>query len=308
MDTRRGTLVIACGALAREIAALRARQRLDASRRALPAGGTAQPARAHPRRRARRRSAPQRERYATIFVAYGDCGTGGAAGCACLREEGVERIPGAHCYEFFAGAQRVRRAARRRARHLLPHRFPAAPFRAPGDPRPRPRPPPGARGTSISRNYRRLVYLAQAMPPSASQRARAIAERLGFEFEYRFTGYGDLGASLRTLAATRGSPAWQQPDHHLLARHPGAGGRQAGPRDRQACNCPRASRRRSTARRCARARAAPMRTSPTGSAARRAPAARPEGRGDRGSRAHRSALQRRGPRAADPRQGLAAPS
>ena len=49
-------------------------------------------------------SAANRDRYATIFVAYGDCGTGGALD-AVLREENVERIPGAHCYEFFAGSE-----------------------------------------------------------------------------------------------------------------------------------------------------------------------------------------------------------
>ncbi len=45
-----------------------------------------------------------RERYLRIFVAYGECGTGGGLD-AVLREEGVERIPGAHCYEFFASPQ-----------------------------------------------------------------------------------------------------------------------------------------------------------------------------------------------------------
>ena len=36
-----------------------------------------------------------------VFVAYGDCGTGGQLD-ALLHAEGVERIPGAHCYQFFS--------------------------------------------------------------------------------------------------------------------------------------------------------------------------------------------------------------
>ena len=43
-----------------------------------------------------------RDQYEHIFVAYGDCGTGGLLD-AMLSEEGVERIGGNHCYEFFAG-------------------------------------------------------------------------------------------------------------------------------------------------------------------------------------------------------------
>jgi hypothetical protein len=72
---------------------------------------------------------------------------------------------------------------------------------------------------------------------------------------------------------------------------------------RPRCSSRSAFRRRSTAPRCAPARAVPMRTSPTGSAASRAPSAtiwqprRPP------RRRARSAVQRRGSRAADPREG-----
>jgi hypothetical protein len=103
MDTRRGTLVIACGALAREIAALRRANvwtALDV--RCLPAELHNRPERIAPAVRDEIRA--QRARYAQIFVAYGDCGTGGLLD-AVLAEEGVERLPGAHCYEFFATPQ-----------------------------------------------------------------------------------------------------------------------------------------------------------------------------------------------------------
>src|SRR5579862_2446675 len=103
MDPAPATLVIACGALAREIAALRRANGWSAlSVRCLPAELHNRPERIAPAvREAIRESRP---RYQNIFVAYADCGTGGLLD-AVLREEGIERLPGAHCYEFFAGAK-----------------------------------------------------------------------------------------------------------------------------------------------------------------------------------------------------------
>src|SRR5210317_1299280 len=46
----------------------------------------------------------ERDTYPQIFVAYADCGTGGLLDKA-LEGTGIERIPGAHCYEFFAGSE-----------------------------------------------------------------------------------------------------------------------------------------------------------------------------------------------------------
>ena len=42
--------------------------------------------------------------FEAIFVAYADCGTGGMLDKT-LAEFGIERLPGAHCYEFFSGAK-----------------------------------------------------------------------------------------------------------------------------------------------------------------------------------------------------------
>src|SRR5947208_3263146 len=102
MATQAAVLVIACGALAREIVALRRANgwtELDVT--CLPATLHNRPERITDAVREKIRA--HRDRYASIFVAYGDCGTGGALD-AMLAEEGVERIPGAHCYEMFAGS------------------------------------------------------------------------------------------------------------------------------------------------------------------------------------------------------------
>ena len=95
-------LIIACGALAHEITALRRANRWDQLHvRCLPADLHNRPEKIPGAVRALIHES--RDSYRSIFVAYGDCGTGGLLD-EVLREEAVERIPGAHCYEFYATA------------------------------------------------------------------------------------------------------------------------------------------------------------------------------------------------------------
>jgi Protein of unknown function (DUF1638) len=205
-DNRGGTLVIACGALAREIAALRranAWSGLDV--RCLPAELHNRPERIAPLVREQIRA--QRPHYAQIFVAYGECGTGGQLD-AVLKEEGVERIAGAHCYEFFAGPAVFAALADAEpgtfylTDFLLRNfeRFVVKPLGLDRHPELR---------SEYFRNYRRLVYLAQAEKPGSIARAQKIADYLGFSFEYRFTGYGGLGTRLSELATPPQAPSWQ---------------------------------------------------------------------------------------------------
>jgi hypothetical protein len=206
MSERRGSLLIACGALAREIAALtRANGWTTLDVRCLPAELHNRPERIAPAVRAEIRA--NRDRYAKLFVAYGDCGTGGLLD-AVLRDEGVERLPGAHCYEFFATPQVFAQLADAEpgtfylTDFLLRH-YERLVVRALGlDRHPE-------LAAEYFRHYRRLVYLAQTERPEAIERARQIADSLGFAFEYRYTGYGQLGTRLRALAASQDTPAWQ---------------------------------------------------------------------------------------------------
>jgi hypothetical protein len=48
-----------------------------------------------------------RGRYAAVAVGYADCGSYGALDQVCDRL-GVARLPGAHCYDVFAGVERMR--------------------------------------------------------------------------------------------------------------------------------------------------------------------------------------------------------
>ncbi|MGB6353901.1 MAG: DUF1638 domain-containing protein [Steroidobacteraceae bacterium] len=193
-----GMLIIACGALAHEITALRranAWDELDV--RCLPAELHNRPEKIPAAVRDMIRAS--RERYRSIFVAYADCGTGGLLD-AVLSEEGVERIPGAHCYEFFATGPVFAALA-----DAEPGTFYLTDFLLRHFER------LVIRGLGLDRhpelfsayfgNYRKLVYLAQAPQAQSQDEARAIARRMGLQFEYRRTGYGALETGLTAAVA-----------------------------------------------------------------------------------------------------------
>jgi hypothetical protein len=192
-NSGQGMLIIACGALAHEITALRRANRWDELNvRCLPAELHNRPERIPDA--VRTLIHESRDRYHSIFVAYADCGTGGLLDKV-LREEGVERIPGAHCYEFFATAPVFAALAEAQpgtfylTDFLLRH-FERLVLRGLGlDRHPE-------LFSSYFGNYRKLVYLAQAPGPESLEQARGVATRMGLEFEYRATGYGTLESTL----------------------------------------------------------------------------------------------------------------
>lgn len=95
------TLVIACGAIAHELVAVIKANHLDAiDIQCLPADWHNYPERIAPGVEVKIIAA--QATYTRILVAYGDCGTGGLLDKV-LDKYGVERLPGSHCYSFFAG-------------------------------------------------------------------------------------------------------------------------------------------------------------------------------------------------------------
>ncbi|MGH8266458.1 MAG: DUF1638 domain-containing protein, partial [Steroidobacteraceae bacterium] len=115
-------------------------------------------------------------------------------------------LPGAHCYEFLARPQVFAQLAEAEpgtfylTDFLLRH-FERLVVRTLGLDR-----HPELAGEYF-RHYKKLVYLAQCETPGSIERARQIAERFGFEFEYRFTGYGELGTRLAAVVARQDSLA-----------------------------------------------------------------------------------------------------
>jgi hypothetical protein len=194
---RGDVLLIACGALAREIVAL-----IEANRwpvfdvQCLPAIWHNTPSRIPEGVRKVIRSA--KGRYRSIFVLYGDCGTGGLLDKV-LAEEGVERIDGPHCYAFFTGNERFAQTAEHDttaffltdylARHFDKLIWEGLGIAAHPELLP-----------LYFGNYTRLVYLAQTRDPALEDRAREAAARLGLDYEFRFTGYGELGRALTARA------------------------------------------------------------------------------------------------------------
>ena len=135
--------------------------------------------------------------YDRIFVIYADCGTGGILQAACA-ELGVDMLAGPHCYSFFEGNDAFAARDEVTAFYLtdfLTRQFDAFVWRPLGLDR-----HPQLREMYFG-NYDRLVYLAQTDDATLTARAQAAADRLGLAFERRFTGYGDLAHALEDLAA-----------------------------------------------------------------------------------------------------------
>jgi Protein of unknown function (DUF1638) len=190
-------LLIACGALAHEILALKAANGWDhLDLQCLPAKLHLWPDRIIPAVEAAVTEA--RGQYETVFVVYADCGTGGRLFEKC-KELGVEMVEGPHCYSFFEGnaAFAAKAETEFTAFYLtdfLVRQFDAFVWRPMGLDR-----HPELRDMYFG-NYTKLVYQAQVDDPALDAKARDCAARLGLAYERRFTGYGDLAVTLQAVA------------------------------------------------------------------------------------------------------------
>ncbi|PVA11854.1 hypothetical protein DC366_02635 [Pelagivirga sediminicola] len=188
-------LLIACGALAREILALIRLNGWDhMTLVCLPAKLHLYPDRIADA--VEEAVLKNRDHFARIFVAYADCGTGGLlkARCDAL---GVEMIEGPHCYSFFEGndsfGQHEDEITAFYLTDFLVKQFDAFVWKPMGlDRHPELR-------DMIFGNYTKLVYQAQTEDPALRAKAEDCARRLGLEYEYRFTGYGDLKTALAAV-------------------------------------------------------------------------------------------------------------
>lgn len=179
------TAFIICGALAREVMAIIERHQWRADVFGIPAIAHMYPERIGPA--VEKKYLAIRNIYDRVLVVYGDCGTKGTLDTV-LDRYGLVRIEGPHCYEMYGGERfdalmeqepgtffltdfLVRGFEGTIWRGLGLYRFPEL-------------------KAEYFRNYRRLVYMSQAVDPSLDAKARDIAAVLELPLEIIHSGYG----------------------------------------------------------------------------------------------------------------------
>lgn len=191
MSPRR-ILVLGCGALARELLAVVERNGIENIRvECLPAILHNTPEKIPDAVRARLAGSIE---YDEVLVAYGDCGTGGRLDQV-LFEFGAERLPGAHCYQFYAGGDHWQAMHDSEPGTLyltdyLARHFDRIVWQGLGLDR-----WPQLRDDYFG-NYKRVVYLAQTDNAELDQLAREAANRLGLSYQREVVGYGDMEPAL----------------------------------------------------------------------------------------------------------------
>ena len=193
-------LLIACGALAHEILAIKRINHWDhMDLQCLPANLHLYPDKITPA--VADAIAEHRSQYEQIFVVYADCGTGGQLQQKC-KELGIQMVEGPHCYSFFEGNAEFAAHADTEftafyLTDFLVRQFDAFVWRPMGLDR-----HPQLRDMYFG-NYTKLVYQAQTNDPALDAKAEDCAKRLGLAYQRRFTGYGDLAVALLDVAQPR---------------------------------------------------------------------------------------------------------
>ena len=197
-------LVIACGAIAKELVRIKKLNQWDHIEfQCLPPELHNTPDRIPSAVEAKLKS--QAGRYQNIFVAYADCGTGGGLDKV-IEKYGIERIPGAHCYEFYSGSKAFQRLAEEEPGSFYLTDFLVRHFER-----------LVIKGLGIDRlpqliptyfgNYKRMVYLAQTDSEKLQTMAQEQAKFLNLEYRYHFYGDHPLSLALKPALARDDFPA-----------------------------------------------------------------------------------------------------
>lgn len=190
------TLILACGALAKEIVYLSKQLGQTADLQCLPAGFHNTPKKIVPGLKAILDE--RAEDYDRILIGYGDCGTGGGLDTLLESYDNAVRIPGAHCYAFFSGLRNFDAMMEEElgtfflTDYLVQH-FDTLIMKGMGLDR-----FPNLRDTYFE-HYKKLTYLAQIEDKGLKVKAQEAALKLGLSFEYRLVGYGCLASAVSFL-------------------------------------------------------------------------------------------------------------
>ena len=196
MSTQKKTLIIACGALSRELSEVISFNNLEHIEvECLPASYHNSPEKIPVA--LEERIQKTKKDYDQIFVGYADCGTGGKVDEIC-EKFGVERLSGAHCYEFFAGKNNFANLQENEIgsfylTDFLVKHFERLVIKALWlDTHPE-------LLNEYFGNYTRVVYLAQTDDPVLEEKARESAKKLGLDLVVLRTGYGDFETEITSL-------------------------------------------------------------------------------------------------------------
>lgn len=189
-------LIIACGALAREVGAV-ADQLPAFDLRCIPATLHNRPEQIVPAIETILDDTDGQ--YKRTVLAFGDCGTGGALDRLC-DARGLQRLPGAHCYAFFAGppvfdAMMDEELGTFFLTDFLARQFDSMVVRPLGLDR-----KPELRDMYFG-HYKRLVFMSQTPDADLLAKAEAAARTLGLQFEHRPTGLAPFARDLARLSA-----------------------------------------------------------------------------------------------------------
>ena len=193
--------IIACGMIAREVMAVNEQLGFDhIDLKCLPASYHHHPEHIAPEMDKAIQKARD-EGFEHIFVGYADCGTGGELDKVC-EKHGVNRIAGPHCFSFYMGNQIYEDSDDDYMTTFFITDFLARHFE-----------------TFLKRplgldkhpelldmyfsNYTKALYIAQTKDPELEANAKAAAEFMGLEYEYRYTGYGDLTSAVQQTVAAK---------------------------------------------------------------------------------------------------------
>ena len=181
------TLLICCGAIAREVLAIINANNLDHMKvESLPAGLHNTPH--FIPERVRKKIKENRTEFERILGLYSDCGTGGRLQNV-LDEEGVEGIGGAHCYQMYAGSNAFATITEAEIgcfflTDYLTQHFDRLVIQGLGlDKHPELR-------DSYFANYKKVVYLAQRDDRKLRELAALAANQIELDLEIRQTGFG----------------------------------------------------------------------------------------------------------------------
>ena len=186
-------LVIGCGALAEELSALKkANQWTAVDIKCLDAALHNRPERIADRLEVA--LTQQHAHYDHIFIAYADCGTGGAVDRV-ADQFNAQRLPGAHCYEFYATSPVFAALAEAEpgtfyltdflVRHF--ERLVIQEMKLDKHPE---------LEEMMFGHYRKVVYLAQIEDSQLRVEAERAAARLKLPLEVVTTGYGLLASKV----------------------------------------------------------------------------------------------------------------